>query len=708
MGCNCFFSLFLFQQHSSYQGVGQEINEESEWPQHNPPPAPAIVEGAYAEQPDLSGYQEQHTYGTGYGYSGEHQKTVQHAPVNWAAHSQQGSMANSHQASSSSYGASSVHHSAESQGAYEPSGLQGGAYSSITNNGVHHGVQHGVHHGSHKVTKHTWTSHQSTSGSGELQHGPHYTVEQELGNHGQGQSGVEHSFSSIAHQAHSTKDLSSILGGQAAYQSHELHPTIQQALGNVIGHSSAHPAQHTVHKISHIKKTSVQNVGQEPVHIQSTSSNDDISLSHLIEELKMLENSPKHVNITWCEEKIKEFLQTLRRKQASGVFINQQVQEETLHQILTHETKEENTDSSGGVYEPVMTKVTVRPLGGEAMSQSHFESETFSHHQDSHSDRSEAEAPPPPTDQKQEESKSIAETEVITVIPHITHQQPEVMAHQQETVNQSPPLTSDNTKDLQELDLELPEFVPFEHGLSEDIQAAESNVHRETRPLPKPAEGELSKTDLDSTETLDHGESGYHEGEVKHELTHDTTIQHHIIEGRPQAPEVDLEGAAEENQEEKVMHSEKSSGSEEGLGTQDTAGHAFVSNSSAGGHYSHSHQTTVTTETLHKQQLNYDTLIEELIQLESIPGHQAIDKCEEKIQEFLEILKFQQEQGFGRNQQELQRLHQTLIEQAQERSKQLENPQDTTLAPTSFWRRVQKKIKTTYDNAKDRAKDVIG
>ncbi|XP_034253675.1 uncharacterized protein LOC117652692 [Thrips palmi] len=744
------------QEHQSYRGVGQDVSEEQAWPQNNNPQTP-VLESGYQGRPELPAYQEQNGYGAG--YSGQPQRTLPYAPVNWGTDSQQGNIEKSHHMSS--YSASSFQHSAESPGAYVPNGpspLQGASYSSITNNGIHHGV----HHGGQKVTKHTWTSQHLASGSGELQHGPQYIVHQEADNQGQDQRGLEHSFSSVAHQAHSTNDLSSIIGGPTQ-QGHELHPTIQQALGNVIGHSSgkvmSQPSQHTVHKISHMKKTSIQNVGQEPVLIQSTSSNDDISLSHLIEELKMLENSPRHINITWCEEKIKEFLQSLRRKQASGVFINQQVQEETLHQILTHEGVQ-NTDSSGGVNEPVVTKVTVRPLGREDMTKSQVESETFAHHQESHIDRNDVEAPHPPTDQIQEESKSNTDTEVITIIPHANEQRPEIMAHQHEFGNQSPPLTSDNTKDLQELDLDLPEYVPFEHALSGDIQAAAGNFHKETRPFPKPVEGETSEGHLVATETQhqqeasssethqenedrvtqelkdmsnhqidsetshdgkmiseqkkeqieegssNHAESNYLGGKVNYEQLQNTS-QHHNIQGRPQAPEGELEGTAEKSQEENIMHSGQSSGSVGSSATIDEAGNGFVLNSSAGGHYTQTHQST-TIQTLHKQQINYDTLIEELIQLESIPGHQAIDKCEEKIQEFLEILKYQQEQGFGRNQQELQRLHQTLIEQAEERSKQLANPEATTLAPTSFWRRVQKKIKTTYDSAKDKAKEVIG
>lgn len=378
------------------------------------------------------------------------------------------------------------------------------------------------------------------------------------------------------------------------------------------------------------------------------------------------------------------------------------------------------------------------------MSQSHVQSESFTHHHESYIDRSDTKAPQPPTDQNQEESESKTDIEVITVIPVGAHQQPEIMNHQHEFSNQSPPLTSDNTKDLQELDLDLPEYVPFEHTYTGDIQAAESNVQRETRPFPKPSleeepqahsvsaeiqqkqeasfiqtqheneQGQIQQTkninehlqnsettqkggEITSEEKLEEVPSNYHGGKMTYEVSQNITTGHHNIQGRPQAPQGELEGVVSE--EENGMHSEV---------TKTNAGGSGFDVNSSGGHDTQSHQSTVDFQTLHKQQINYETLIEELIQLESIPGHQAIDKCEEKIQEFLEILKYQQEQGFGRNQQELQRLHQTLIEQAQERSKELANPEETTLPPTSFWRRVQKKIKSTYDSAKDKAKEVIG
>ncbi|KAK3931783.1 hypothetical protein KUF71_009002 [Frankliniella fusca] len=640
---------------------------------------------------------------------------------------------------------------------------QGGIYS----------LGNGAFNGEQKIRKHTW----STQYSGEterLQHEPHQAVPTSGNN---GLSAVHEQTFSSSNYHNNPEELISILDGQS---SHRLHPNIKEALNRVIndygeasGEAFAQPSHHKVHKISHVKKTTVQNVGKEPTYIQSTSSNDDINLSELIEQLQMLEQSPRHINITWCEEKIKEFLSELRRKQASGIYINQKVQEQTLHQILTHETSIEN-DRGVGVYEPPMTRVTIKPLGGEDMSK---DGSDLIKNEQSHVSEVSA-------DQTQEESsnhmKQVHEphpSEILTAIPPAFPHKPEVMSHHYEQPKEAPPFISDNSSDLKDLELELPEYVPFEHSHSGGTYSFEGGNHMETRPISHPSaevqsQGEIS-TAQESNENLpktidgEQQKQGAHEeileqmneghhtlseentgslqmnheeistdhhhissgnsaadhtntGELKNTLTYEIPQQQskeeshrdeesestHKIHGRPQAPQDEVTGSHRDNLKQTEESEQLVNAGEI---PKNEYGHETSIHTSQEEHHISSHEHTSThIENLHHQQVNYDNLIEELIQLESIPGHQAIDKCEEKIQEFLEILKYQQEQGFGRNQQELQRLHQTLIQQAQERSKQLSTAEDTTSSPVSFWRKVQKKIKKTYQSAKDKAKEAMG
>lgn len=731
---------------------GQDGGQMMEWSQDGVPEVPSLPHQAYTGQTSYSN-----------DYNRQAQESLQPRPGQLEAGQQFAGVQSEPWEGRLPYGSSagsSFHQSSQSQGA----------------------AGHGTTYGGKKVTKHTWTSHYSTSGSGQSHINPQQITNHHHADH-ESKTGQDHTqLGHTGFHKTSSQELAAILDGSSP--SHELHPNIKQAFDNVIrDYGSGEGSHQTVHKISHTKKTTVQNVGREPSHIQSTSSNDDISLSELIEQLQMLEQSPRHVNITWCEEKIKEFLRALRRKQASGVFINQQVQEETLHQVLTHELVE-SSDSSGGVQEPPFTKVTARPLGSENLTHSQVVSEFIKHEKEhqgkgagmevpagsssqqeelpNHINHQEQEAGVEvPAEPSQEEQSNNVEQEIITVVPHDAPQLPEIMAHQNEHPKATPPFTSDNSDDLKELELELPEYVPFEHAHSGSVEEFQSNTQRETRPMPHPSSGEaehvhseittgqeMSHKHQDSSnhvisggDQTSHYEVGSHyhhtqqesgnsieqsssaakeelqshdslpeQGgkEASHEYTQIAEESHHTVHGRPEAPLDENSGIQESNQEEKTIHavhSEQSSQSEEKL----DRGQNVMTNLTQDIHSKETHTTNNGyIQNLHKQQLNYDTLIEELIELESIPGHQAIDKCEEKIQEFLEILKYQQEQGFGRNQQELQRLHQTLIEQAQERSKQLTNAGETTLPPTSFWRRVQKKIKNTYQSAKDRAKDVMG
>lgn len=635
-----------------------------------------------------------------------------------------------------------------------------------------HSLSNDALNGEEEVRKQIWSS-QHSGETERHQHEPHQVVQTfESGSNGlnslHGQT-----ISSSKYQT-SPDDLTSILDGQS---SHKLHPNIKEALDHVIkdfgeasGNTLKQPQRHMVHKISHIKKTTVQNVGREPTQIHSTSSNDDINLSQLIEQLQMLEQSPQHINITWCEEKIKEFLRELRRKQASGVYINQQVQEQTLHQVLTHETSVENTDTKEGVYEPPMTRVTVKPLGGE-------ESTGFIANEQGHINEVSVDQAQEGSSNHEVQMHESFVPEVLTVIPPAFPHQPEIMSHQYEQPKEVPPFISDNSSDLKELELELPEYVPFKHSQSGGIDAFEGITHKETRPLSHSssqmqAQSEISPAhesnenlpqttleeeqshaahqevlmeqqknkgqhtsihsssnefnnpvnfqtsreeigkDQHQSETSVTGESNteiestltqQHSKEENHEYGESGDVGNHMVHGRPQAPQEELIASVESSHEQ----SEHIKEPEQVMNhpTEELANGSLIQVSEQE-HHINSHESTSThTENLHHQQVNYDNLIEELIQLESIPGHQAIDKCEEKIQEFLEILKYQQEQGFGRNQQELERLHQTLIEQAQERSKQLLNVEETSASPTSFWRKVQKKIKKTYQSAKDRAKE---
>lgn len=572
-------------------------------------------------------------------------------------------------------------------------------------------------------------------------------------------SNLQHSITSSTHHTNS-KELTSILDSPAY---HHIHSNIKKALGHVAqdldeaSSESFQPTNHSVHKISLLKKSVVQNVGQEPNHIQSTSHNDDISLSHLIEQLQMLEQSPKHVNITWCEEKIKEFLQALRRKQVSGVFINQEVQEQTLHHILTHET-ENNTQHREEVHEPLMSKVIVRPLGTENFSHSHQMSEVTMKEQESHA-LGVVGTVSEHVNTSQEGFQSHSQPEIVTISPSNEFSPPEIMSHQQELPRDVPlpPFTSDNSDDLKDLELELPEYIPFDNTHSGEETAVESHINTDKssfQPAPKKTETPevLSGQQISVQEKLEQFPSSADQTELHQHETYRESIGAPVESSNPplqgenlepvnsssaqyqninqQAGETIHNSYQEENPALNVIYS-----SQIPKENSKTISHSSsyviegrpqvaqenrsseIEEQTAGtyesmqGHQLHSPGSDlVSVQTLHHQQIDYDTLIEELIQLESIPGHQAIDKCEEKIQEFLEILKYQQEQGFGRNQLELEKLHHTLIQQAKERGEQLANADSETsrLPQTSFWRRVQKKIKRTYENAKDRAKEVLG
>lgn len=806
------------------------------------------------------------------GYDGELQRAVQHQTTHWGSASIDGKHhQNPNPLSYGTAGESMIQHSSESEGTH--SFVQGNP---LNQDGYVDLAKDGKTNGGHKMTKHTWT-HLSTTGTGQVPHDQKQLMQIQGLNHGESLT-QSHELQQYGHihgsnlqgelsTSHVSDDLTTILNGQPKEQRYELHPSIKQAITNVArdfednsGNTLKQPTHHTIHKISHIKKTRVQNIGREPSHIQSTSFNDNINLSDLIKQLQILEESPRHTNITWCEEKIKEFLRTLRRKQDSGVFINQQVQEQTLHHILTQEAVQ-GTGSNDGIFEPPMTKVTMRPLGGEDLTKSEKTSGFINHEQHHHGGMVDMK------NQTQEELSSnvYVETvpeqqEIITVIPDQAPEKlPEIMSHQHESPREPPPFISDNNNELGELELELPEYpkdaipdTPIKHANAEEVEAFESTIQKETRPLrplPQPKE-EVSGQQQDTTfeEPFEverrptQNESSNYESEHKtihqvtsnningnnHHINHyqdvepayaivtqQNTIQssgqeqkqnsihhqlnnpegtepeisdeldlqlpeyhpisgdlntpngfqhpspeiqlseiytkdngygqssftkeetkeeskipshydfshhsgndvnheyvesveethHHIVHGRPNAP---LQGTYEENVDNLPRPQENSSELKVAV-EQELAMNESQQKSE------HLHAQESNTESLHKlhqQQLNYDTLIEELIQLESLPGHQAIDKCEEKIQEFLEILKYQQEQGFGRNQLELERLHQTLIEQAEARSKEHSSTEEglggSTLPPTSFWRRVQKKIKKTYDTAKDRAKQVMG
>jgi len=521
-----------------------------------------------------------------------------------------------------------------------------------------------------------------------------------------------------------------------------------------------------------------------------------INIAELLEQLRQLESSPHHRNVTWCEEKIKEFLTELNRKEESGIEINQSVQEETLHHILTQDqtiTKEVHHVighvADGGVEEEPFVKKTVVELGLNEPTKSPSYCEEGKARQETHhstEDNSEQKEVGAVEGEPRELEYGVSEeTHIVHVTPGSGHVPPlESLSHQTHTSTKEN-VPGENVGDMEPHGSEHQEVTSEPHQPtqgSSGVEEFQGEVEKHDRPLPpnyKPRERSEEETNESETtgvkeehkgidnltidlpenefsreegneehqghdhsetnEVLKEEEDGHHQeehvvhevntgensggeetahppsegghgGVIQTEYTEETEEHHKSGGSHGQVGK----GSRTENTEETVEH-HNPGGSHSGGGSQTVYTEETVERHNSGGSYAHSgggSQTEYTEETVEhhnsggSRQINYDQLIEELISLESLPGHQAIDKCEEKIRQFLEVLKNQQERGFDQNKAELERLRHLIEEMQAQRQNQIKNGQ-TPEPSTSFWKKIGRKIKSTFEKAKTKAHETV-